>query len=243
MYRIVTMLTMHFYTFLVVIAWYLFIVISPSTSPLIAIIVMTMKSLSLSILVTLTILLVATTAIAADNTDVAGTYELQGVMEMAGMLALKPDHTYEAGFSYGAADWVEEGVWREEGSEIVLSRARFKVKNTPKIQLMLISGTHFTYKDGRLVATDPARKLVFIDPNRTPSPRNKTGEAGEGRMRVRGHIVKLGDRELVVKTEDCMFFDVTRLSPSVLKAVKGRLGKSIDVEIPYSAIVAGGSCP
>ena len=194
-------------------------------------------------LIVVVVLLVTPHALAAEATDIAGTYELQGVMEMAGMLALKPDHTYEAGFSYGAADWVEEGVWREEGGDIVLSRARFKTKNMAAIQLMLTSGTRFTYKDGRLVATDSARKLVFIDPNRTPSPRNKTGEAGEGRMIVRGKVIKLDDRELVVKTEDCMFFDVTRLSPSVLKAVKGRTGKSIDVEIPYSAIIAGGSCP
>jgi hypothetical protein len=216
--------------------------ISPSTSPPDAFIVARMKSL-LHIMIVVAALLITATALAVDTTDAVGTYELQGVMEMAGGLALKPDHTYEAGFSYGAADWMEEGVWREEGGDIVLSRARFKTKNMVVIQLMLTSGTRFTYKDGRLVATDPARKLVFIDPNRTPSPRNKTGEAGEGRMRVRGKVLKLDDRELVVKTEDCMFFDVNRLSPSVLKAVQGRLGKSIDVEIPYSAIIAGGGCP
>jgi len=203
-----------------------------------------MKSTLRCVFVISAIISATSTVLAADTTDVAGTYELQGVMEMAGVLALKPDHTYEAGFSYGAADWREEGAWQREGDDIVLSRARFKTKNMAAIQLMLVSGTRFNYKDGRLAATDPARKLVFIDPHRTPSPRNKTGEAGEGRMIVHGLVVQLDEKNLVVKTaDDCIYFEVTRLSPAVHKAVKGKLGKSIDVEIPYSAIIAGGSCP
>lgn len=80
--------------------------------------------------------------------------------------------------------------------------------------------------------------------NKTPSPKNKTGDsAGEGRMRVHGKVIKLDSEILVVKMDECVQFDVRSLSDSVLKTAKQNIGKMIDVEIPYSSIIGGGSCP
>ena len=202
-----------------------------------------MKQNKFFIIILLIILFSAPNVFARKSADIAGTYELQGVMEMAGYIRLKPDHTYIAEFSYGAADWIEVGVWKEEDGDIVISSASFKIKNSPDIQLIIPSGTRFKREDGRLVTGDSSHKLVFVDPNKTPSRREKAGEAGEGRMLVRGTVIKLDSRELVVKSDDCIFFDVTSLSPEVIKKVKGKQGKFIEAEIPYSAITAGGSCP
>lgn len=179
--------------------------------------------------------------LAWETRDLVGDYELQGVMEMAGGLSLKPDQKYTAGFSYGAADWAEEGSWKPDGDGVALSGSHFKARNTNKIPLFLPSGTHFVYKAGRLTATGPGGSVTFVDPNKTPSHRKTTGEAGEGRMIVRGKVVKLDAEELVVKTKECMMFSVPQLSPDVLKSAK--VGKRIDAEIPYSAIIGGGSCP
>jgi len=176
-----------------------------------------------------------------ETQELVGNYELQGVMEMAGGLTLRPDQKYSAGFSYGAADWVEVGTWKPEGDGVVLSGSRFKARNTKEIPLFLPSGTRFTYKDGRLTATGPGGKVVFIDPNKTPSHRKKTGEAGEGRMIVRGKVVKLDSEVLIVKMKECLAFSVARLSPDVLSVAKQ--GKTIDVEIPFSAMIGGESCP
>jgi hypothetical protein len=175
--------------------------------------------------------------------DLAGDYELTGVMEMAGALTLKADHTYAAGFSYGAADWVEAGTWKVEGDEVALSGSHFKTKNAFKLPLFLPGGTRLHYDEGKLTATGPGGSVTFLNPNKTPSHRKKTGEAGEGRMLVRGHVVKLDAESLVVKTkkDGCIDFAVSRLSPEVL--TKAKLGKRIDAEIPYSAIIGGESCP
>ena len=184
--------------------------------------------------------LAVSTLPARETQEFVGNYELTGVMEMAGLLTLKPDQKYAAGFTYGAADWVEEGSWKPEGDGVVLSGSRFKAKNAD-LRLFLPSGTRFVYKDGRLTATGPGGQVVFIDPNKTPSHRKKTGEAGEGRMIVRGKVVKLDSEVMVVKMKECLTFSVPGLSPDVLKIAKP--GKTIDVEIPYSAIISGESCP
>jgi hypothetical protein len=176
-----------------------------------------------------------------DAKDLVGDYELQGVMEMAGGLTLKPDQKYAAGFSYGAADWIEEGSWRPEGDGVVLSGSHFKIKNAANLPLFLPSGTHFAYQDGRLTASGPGGKVTFINPNKTPSHRKETGQAGEGRMLVHGKVLKLDSEEMVVKVKECMMFSVPQLSPEVLKAAK--VGQVLDAEIPYSAIIGGGSCP
>lgn len=181
---------------------------------------------------------------ALDASQVLGNYELQGVMEMAGGLALQRNHKYMAGFSYGAADWQEEGSWKIEADEIVLEGSHLKIKNPHIPSPFLPAGTRFKYKDGKLSGTDPERKLVFLDPNKTPSPRGKGADvAGEGRMRVQGKVVKLDSDVLVVQEKDCIQFDARTLSDSVLAKVKGKLGQRIDVEIPYSSIIGGGSCP
>jgi hypothetical protein len=176
--------------------------------------------------------------------QLVGNYELVGVMEMAGGLILNENQKYVAGFSYGAADWEEEGSWKIEGDEVILEGSHLKVKNKLIPSPFLPAGTRFKFKDGKLTSTDPTRKLVFINPNKTPSPSRKTADsAGEGRMRVHGKVVKLDSEVLVVKTKECIQFDVKTLSDSVLKMAKQKMGKMIDVEIPYSSIIGGGSCP
>jgi len=173
--------------------------------------------------------------------DLAGTYELQGVMEMAGLLALRADQKYQAGFSYGAADWVEEGTWKPDGDGVILLGSHFKTKNA-KIPLFLPANTHLSYKDGKLTAVGPGGKVAFVDPNKTPSNRKKTGEAGEGRMLVKGKVVKIDADTMVVKVKgECIDFAVAALSPEVRKAAKK--GATLDTEIPYSAIIGGESCP
>ena len=188
--------------------------------------------------------LVTPTIYALETQQVAGNYELQGVMEMAGGLMLKKNNTYMAGFSYGAADWEEEGTWKLEGDLVVLEGGHLKVKNKMIPSPLLAPGMRFLYKDAKLMNTDPSRKLTFINPNKTPSPKTKTKDsAGEGRMRVQGKVIQLDSDVLVIKTKECMQFDVRTLSEEVLKTAKAKMGKMIDVEIPYSSIIGGGSCP
>lgn len=188
------------------------------------------------------VLLVATASplLALEPQDVAGNYELQGVMEMAGGLSLRPDLKYAAGFSYGAADWIEEGSWKLDGNAVVLSGSHFKQKNM-NLPLFLPSGTRFAYQDGKLTASGPGGKVTFVNPNKTPSHRKTTGQPGEGRMAVHGKVLKIDDEVMVVKTKECIDFSVPQLSPDVLKVAKK--GAVIDVEIPYSAIIGGESCP
>lgn len=188
----------------------------------------------------LALLLTGRVGMALESNAIAGSYELQGVMEMAGGLMLKPEGKYMAGFSYGAADWVEEGDWKLEGDQIVLSGGRFKQRNYDKLPLFLPSGSRFKYHDGKLTLVDPERKLVFLDPNKTPPGKSK--EAGEGRMRVKGKVVSLDAGSLVVNTGECLSFDPSQLSDKLLQSLKGKVGKAVDVEIPYSAMLGSSSC-
>ena len=60
-------------------------------------------------------------------------------------------------------------------------------------------------------------------------------------MRVQGTVIKLDSETLFVKTKkECMYFDIKALSPAILSKVHQT--KSLDVEIPFSAIIAGGGC-
>jgi len=171
----------------------------------------------------------------------AGKYELTGVMEMAGMLVLAAGGKYQAGFSYGAADWVEEGTWKADGDGVILLGSHFKAQNV-KLPLFLPANTHLSYKDGKLTAVGPGGKIAFVDPNKTPSNRKKTGEAGEGRMLVQGKVVKIDADVMMVKVKDeCIDFAVNALSAEVLAVAKK--GATIDAEIPYSAIIGGEGCP
>src|SRR5262249_22939314 len=182
-------------------------------------------------------------AFGLEPNQVLGDYELVGVMEMAGGLSLQKDQKYVAGFSYGAADWQEAGTWKIENDEVVLENSHFKVKNSLIHSPFLPGGTRFKYQEGKLLGTDPARKLVFRNPNKTPTPKGQGPEAaGEGRMRVHGTVMKLDADILIIKTSECMQFDVKTLSDSILSKVKGKVGRVVDVEIPYSSIIGGGSC-
>ena len=66
--------------------------------------------------------------------------------------------------------------------------------------------------------------------------------SGEGRMRVRGLVVKIDSELLVVEMGYCFDFNVNRLPKPVLKAAREKKGQSIDVEIPYSAMISSGGC-
>lgn len=178
---------------------------------------------------------------AVSASEIAGTYELSGVMEMAGGLKLMSNQKYEAQFSYGAADWAEGGTWKlDKDNSVVLSDSKFIAKNTANLSLFLPSGTRFTYTQGKLTATGPnGSHLTFINPNKTPSTQS---EPGEGRMRVKGTVVKMDSEILQVKIKEreCVDFDVNKVSPDILD--KAKKSKHIDVEIPYSSIIGGESC-
>ena len=180
---------------------------------------------------------------ALEPNDVPGTYHLQGVHEMAGELSLSAaaGHPYLAQFSYGAADWAETGTWKLDGETLVLSGGRFKQRNTPDAPLLLPSGTRFALSTGKLTATDAERPLTFVDADKTP-PSGQPGVAGEGRMAVKGTVVKLDSDTMVVKVNnECIDFSVDALSPALRKLAKK--GAALDTEIPYDAIVGGESCP
>jgi hypothetical protein len=181
-------------------------------------------------------------AVALETKDIAGDYQLQGEREMAGLLSLTAaDQKYVARFSYGAADWVEVGAWKIDSDTVVLSGGRFKATNYKDMQLLLASGTRFSYEPGKLTSTDPSRPIVFLNPDKTP-PSGTTGVPGEGRMLVQGDVVKIDDEIMVVKVKgECIDFSMPALSPEVRKV--GKKGATIDVEIPYSTIIGGETCP
>lgn len=180
---------------------------------------------------------------AVEPGDVPGNYHLQGVHEMAGVLALSAaaGHPYLAQFSYGAADWAETGTWRLDGDTLVLSGGTFKQRNTPDAPLLLPAGTRFALAPGKLTAVDPERPLTFVDADKTP-PSGQPGVAGEGRMAVKGTVVKLDGEIMVVKVHDeCIDFSVDALPPAIAKQAKK--GAALDTEISFDAIVGGESCP
>ncbi len=121
-------------------------------------------------LIILSVLLPAVRTLGLESKSVIGEYELQGVMETAGRLRLEKNNRYLAGFSYGAGDWVEEGTWKLEGEEVVLSDSRIKAKNHSSIALLLPAGIRFHYQDGKLSSVAADRRLTFLNPNKTPSP-------------------------------------------------------------------------
>jgi hypothetical protein len=55
------------------------------------------------------------------ETEVAGIYMLQDVMETAAGMELKPNHTFEYGFTYGAADKWSKGTWKLVGTRVLLN--------------------------------------------------------------------------------------------------------------------------
>lgn len=66
--------------------------------------------------------------------------------------------------------------------------------------------------------------------------------SGEGRMRVRGRVLKIDSESLVVEMGECFDFDVNGLPNSVIRAATENKGKAIDIEIPYSAMISSGGC-
>lgn len=53
----------------------------------------------------------------------AGEYYLQGMREMASGFLLKPDHSFQFFFTYGALDRVGSGTWAEEKGRLILNSA------------------------------------------------------------------------------------------------------------------------
>lgn len=189
----------------------------------------------ISIVVALLMPVYAASAFALERNEVLGSYELQGVMEMAGRLVLKSDQTYVAGFSYGAADWMEEGSWRIEGTTVVLSGGKFRAKNYEEISLLLPSGSKLAFQDGKLALTVMGRQWIFLDPNKSKS--------SEGKMRIKGKVAKVESDQMVLDVKgECMTFFIPDLPEKIVKNAERSVGKSIELEVPYSAIRAAGSC-
>src|SRR5687767_8410729 len=72
------------------------------------------------------------------KTSVAGNYGLVGVMETAAGFSIKPDGTFEYGFTYGAADKWGRGTWKLSGKQLTLTSAHqqpaqdFQLKQSDK---------------------------------------------------------------------------------------------------------------
>lgn len=268
--------------------------------------------------ITLYLALSAPLVFGFEKSELVGNYELQGVMEVAGMLQLNGDQKYVANFIYGAAEWVEEGRWKIEGGQVVLTESRIRIQNMPIPSPFLPAGIRFRYEGGKLTAFSSGQTIVFLDPNKTPSHEQvsepqcqpykqssvtieegsllSVGEtevvisdpllrldfvvkrawadkniqallapvqlyklirkeipgsdiicvrpimSGEGRMRVRGRVLKIDSESLVIEMGHCYNFAVNNLTKSVLKTVREKKGQPIDLEIPYSAIISSGSC-
>ena len=52
---------------------------------------------------------------------IPGEYYLQGVMETSSAILLKPDHSFEIYYSYGAVDRQGTGRWKMENNKIILN--------------------------------------------------------------------------------------------------------------------------
>src|SRR6478736_2101405 len=68
------------------------------------------------------------------DAKIAGVYGLNGVMETAVALNLKANHTFEYGFTYGAADKWGKGSWKVSGTQITLNSATAPAGQDFKIQ-------------------------------------------------------------------------------------------------------------
>jgi hypothetical protein len=64
---------------------------------------------------------VAPMALQAAHADPVGHYYLEGVRETGSELRLKPDGRYDWYMSYGALDLFSEGIWRQAGTDVVLT--------------------------------------------------------------------------------------------------------------------------
>jgi len=88
----------------------------------------------------------------------AGVYYLQGVREMASELVLKPDHSFEFLYSYGAVDRGGKGHWeidKNDSSRIILNSAK-----RPLWDFALLS-TKNTNDDRTVIKiTDPNKMLL-----------------------------------------------------------------------------------
>lgn len=58
---------------------------------------------------------------AQTDKQIAGIYNLEGIMETAAGFRLKPDHTFEYMFTYGAADKWGKGTWKLNGTQLILT--------------------------------------------------------------------------------------------------------------------------
>lgn len=56
-----------------------------------------------------------------NSTTISGEYYLQGMREMASGFLLKPDHTFQFFFTYGALDRVGSGKWAVENGRLFLN--------------------------------------------------------------------------------------------------------------------------
>ena len=65
---------------------------------------------------------------------IPGEYYLQGVMETSSAILLKPDHSFEIYYSYGAVDRQGTGRWKMENNKIILNSRPW-----PKSDFKLVS--------------------------------------------------------------------------------------------------------
>ena len=98
--------------------------------------------------------------------DLAGKYRLKGPIETEGTLILQSDQDYTASFKDGSGEWTEAGAWKIQGEELVLGEGHRLAKTPERGQLILPSGTRFTFREQILTSTKPGRKLIFSGPEK-----------------------------------------------------------------------------
>ena len=91
--------------------------------------------------------------------SVIGIYMLEGVMETAAGLELKPDHTFEYWFTYGAADKWGKGTWKLTGQKLQLTS-----HHTQPEQDFVLKQSDNNYKQGIriIIIYEPGKPLQYV---------------------------------------------------------------------------------
>jgi hypothetical protein len=90
----------------------------------------------------------------------AGEYMLSGVMETAAGFNIKPDQTFEYGFTYGAADKWGKGTWKTVGSKISLTSS-----HAQPVADFILKKADASYKNGIVIriADDKGHAYPYVE--------------------------------------------------------------------------------
>src|SRR5688572_6162612 len=157
---------------------------------------------------------------------VAGEYMLEGVMETAAGFRIKSDHTFEYGFTYGAADKSGKGTWKLTGNTIILNSAKAR----PATDFILKSAANTNKKGITIKITDekggayPYIKCWLSDVSGQEATTDNLGEVhfentGSGMLELYHPIfsTRVTTLKLDLKQNDLIIFPAYDLSEVFLK--------------------------